>query len=224
MLFRSLESDALQAGTGSINLAESIAVDANNNAINLKGADVIFNGTYDADPLVNTMASLDSGTADVTIESNNLDEIGLGDALKDLNISHDELKSITAQNLVVGGSNTADIYVDNVSGDDLVNVANQLELKALGSGGDVRFVNQDSSFKDLSASAKEKILVETNLSTTLRALSLASNADSSNQAVDEVNIAADKTLTAATDLILSGYRITAQGGLSLDAKIGRAHV
>jgi len=108
--------------------------------------------------------SIDSGSASTTIALYDGGTIGLGSAACggscDMTISGSELEDITSTGLVIGGSNTEDIYVDTVGVTKTQNVTGTVFLESSNS---ISFVRAPSAFGALTLTSDGDVSFETNV-------------------------------------------------------------
>ncbi len=134
-------------------------------------------------------------------------------------ISSAELALITTNNLQIGGGNTQTIFVNAVAGTDTANIGGTVTMLANNS---IRFIAAPSTFKALDASARNGIVVNANLTTTVGDLSLNGDSNTASDGDDSITIASGKTLDSAGILSLrsSTGGITGNGSLTLLAANG----
>ena len=109
--------------------------------------------------------SIDSGSSSTTIALYNGGTIGLGSALCrgscDMTISDSELQKITSTDLVIGGSNTGDVYVDNVATAATQNISGTVFIN---SSNNISFVQNASTIgKKLTLTSDGDISIESDL-------------------------------------------------------------
>ena len=197
------------------------SINTNGNTLDITARDIYLNGT------------LNSGTGDTIIRSNNNGLIFLGDAAGNvftdtigLNLSRSELQNITAQNLVFGDSDTTGITLENLHIEDTANIADTVTLNALADTGSINFNglnNQNdgaaNSLKSIIANANNGIVFNSQLVTTVGDIILDGDF---NRTVD----GADGILILPTDPENSNslYRMRSAGDVVLKAKNGGINV
>ena len=110
---------------------------------------------------------INSGAATTSILKSNGGTIGVGDGAGDMTIANNRLDNITAGALIIGGANTGNIVVDNVTGGaGLANIAGAVTFTAGAAGSTVTFNGTNSNFSDgLNVNATDGILIDNDLVT-----------------------------------------------------------
>ncbi len=225
-----LVSDLTTAGTTIINadsdgdgigtLEIDGALNSSGGALTATSADIVLAGSIN----VGT-----SGTA--TLQTTAGHTIGLGDnVVTDYKLDKTELSKISALNLVIGGPNGGDIFVDANSGDMALGVGH-VTLLATDGDHSVTFSGSSASstagFNALSVSANDGIIVNTGIRTLQGDLSLNGDADNAPAAVttstsDAITFADGVTLDSAGAMTLKATTggMTGAGTLTLNAVNG----
>jgi hypothetical protein len=178
-----VNADTDASGAGTFTVAATKTVSTAGNALDITAADIDLQG------------SLTSGSATTSITTAKDETIGLGLTAGDLTIDGTELSHITAATLVLGSGTTTGITVDGITSTDSQNIG-LVSLNALATGADISFLNNDSSFRSLTATADGDILFD------------------ATRTLSAVDATGSLTLTA------SNGQITGAGDLTLNAKNG----
>ncbi|MBI3864664.1 MAG: hypothetical protein HY290_22530, partial [Planctomycetia bacterium] len=181
-----VNADTDATGTGTFSVGAAATVKTTSHDLTIIAKDVALAG------------KLNSGTAITSIDTAQDETIGLGNTAGDLTISGAELQNITAAELDLGDnsaltSHTKSITVDGISSANSANI-DLVQLNALIAPGTISFLNGNSTFTWLKATALNDIVFDSG-----------------------------RTLTANTDgLVLTSQNgnITDAGTLTLQAKDG----
>ena len=210
-----LVSDLTTAGTTIINadsdgdgfgtLEIDGALNTSGGTLTATSADIVLPGSIN----VGT-----SGTAILQTTAGHT--IGLGDnVVTDYKLDKTELSKISALNLVIGGPNGGDIFVDSDSGDMALGVG-QVTLLATDGDRSVTFSGSSTSatagFNALSVSANDGIIVNTGIHTLQGDLSLNGDADNAPAAVP--------TSTSDAITFANGVTLDSAGAMTLRAATG----
>jgi len=155
----------------------------------------------------------------VTITRSSSGTIGLGDVdadAFDMTISNDELASITAGSLTIGGDQTTLVEVNSVPFESADGIAGVLTLRASADGGRVRFVGGASEFVTLTVQADDGVDFDQNVTARLGAMDVDGDLDDAPDTRDSVMIAGDVELSAGGALTIrattGGIRLTGGRG------------
>lgn len=144
--------------------------------------------------------------------------IGLGDTAGTMTVSGAELQRISATNLTFTNASDSAITVDGITALNTANISGTLTLAATtGTLGTVSFINNPSSFRNISASGDAGVNVNTDVTTTVGAVSLTSglgavtiadgvdvlSATTLSVAANDLNMNSSGTLTSATTMAIS---------------------
>jgi hypothetical protein len=160
-----ITADSNNDGVGFFAVDDSRVLNSSNSNITISTADLILDG------------NINSGTADTIIRTMNGRTIGVGLTSRDMTISKDEIKRITAKNLRIGGAQTGSITVDGVDAGDFINIDDSLYIQALSNGSDIYFANNASFFKNMYGEADDAIFVDQDLTATIGQISLRADID-----------------------------------------------
>ncbi len=211
------ELSHITAGTLSLgsNLTSSINVDsvAAGDTANL--ANLI---TFLADD-VQITGAFNTSNASLAIARGSAGNISVGNAVGGLNLSNAELALITTHDLQIGGGSTNTIFVNGVTSADTANISGGVTML---SNTSIRFITAASTFKSLTARARNGIAINTNLTTTVGDMILDGDSNSATDGDDAITIGSGRTLDSAGMLTLRSFTggITGVSGLNLLAADG----
>lgn len=216
--FTSSGTGALNFNTGSsgnFTLVGGRTIDSTNNDINIVGSD--FNITA---------GSLNAGTGTVNILAATGGDIGLGDTTTscggtcEMIISGAELQNITAGNLILGGTTTSAIYVDNVTVTNSNGITGTVTLNATSATGVVTFDTAASTFNALEVNAGNGISLAAGLTTDVGNMIL--EGDSDNATGGAISFTAGVTLMSTGSMTLDATNggLTTAGAVTLNAYNG----
>lgn len=143
---------------------------------------------------VSILNSFNTSNASLAIARALDGSIGLGQATGDMTLSNAELLAITTNNLQIGGGGTRNITVNGVQLSDLAGTTGNINLI---SGQTITFQSNASTFRNLTATAVDGILVNANLSTSAGDLNLNGDTNNAANTQDGISIASNRTLSAS---------------------------
>lgn len=166
---------------------------------------------------VSILNSFNTSSASLAIARALDGSIALGQATGDMTISNAELQAITTNNLQIGGGGTRNITVNGVQLADLANTTGNINLI---SGQTITFQSNASTFRNLTATATDGMLVNANLSTSAGNLDLNGDSNNTVNTQDGISIASNRTLSASGgNLILRAQNggVSGSGTATLEA-------
>lgn len=166
---------------------------------------------------VSILNSFNTSNASLAIARALDGSIGLGQAAGDMTISNAELLAITTNNLQIGGGGTRNITVNGVQLSDLAGATGNINLI---SGQTLTFQSNASTFLNLTATAVDGIIVNTNLSTSAGDLNLNGDTNNAANTQDGISIASGRTISASGgNLILRSQTgaISGSGSATLES-------
>ncbi|MDA1110606.1 MAG: hypothetical protein O3A78_12490, partial [Nitrospinae bacterium] len=195
-----------------VNADDDVTVSGNlstgNNALSIKGKDMILTG------------SLDSGTGTTTLLASNDGTIGLGATAGGLTVDGGELQKITAGNLVVGDATNGDITVDGITALNSAKITGTTMLNATKSTSNVTFANASTFGGPVSLNAGANATVVTNDALTLASSTIGGtltvNVAGGNGLIVSGNqtVGGPITMTAGNDITLTGGLFTSSASAS----------
>jgi len=172
-----------------------------NNALSIKGKDMILTG------------SLDSGTGTTTLLSSNGGTIGLGATAGGLTVDGGELQKITAGNLVVGDATNGDITVDGITALNSATIAGTTTLNATKSTSNVTFTSASTFGGPVSLNAGANATLLTNDALTLASSTIGGTLTVSVGGAGNGLIVSGNQTVGGTISMTAGNDITLTGGL-----------
>lgn len=152
-----ISADSDRNSSGNFNLGTNGSIVTNSHALQISSNDIALTaGSF-----------LNSGTADTSLFVTAGGNIAVGQgAASDYTLNQNEIKLITAQNLVIGDNTSGNITVNGVSETQVAGIAGNTVFNATGAGKTVSFTGGGSIFQNsVTANASSGITLNKNLKT-----------------------------------------------------------
>ena len=198
-----INADDNNDGVGTLAITALGSVTTNNNTLTLIAADFDIQG------------SVTSGTANTIVQVTNGGTLGLGDAncgsACNALFTGAELQQLTAENLTFGDGTTGNVFVDNVLAVDTATIAGTVSLAT---GANITFTNVASTFKTLTATANNNIVINTGLSTSVGGMAFSPTTGVVDVNADLATNGSLIDVTGGTGTVEFGTNVTIDSGLS----------